>query len=34
MFNSAVLRLDTTSIETVVAFQFDSTPLLLLSISR
>ena len=32
MFNSAVPRLDTVSIETMVAFQFDDTPLLLLSI--
>ena len=30
MFNSAVPRLDTVSIETMVAFQFDGTPLLLL----
>ena len=32
VFNSAVPRLDTTSIETMVAFQFDGTPLLFLSI--
>ena len=32
MFNSAVPRLDTVSIETMVAFQFDDTPLLLRSI--
>jgi len=30
--NSAVPRLDTVSIETMVAFQFDDTPLLLLSV--
>lgn len=32
MFNSAVPSLDTVAIETMVAFQFDGTPLLLLSI--
>ena len=32
VFNSAVPRLDTTFIETMVAFQFDGTQLLLLSI--
>ena len=32
VFNSAVPRLDTASIETMMAFQFDSTSLLLLSI--
>ena len=32
VFNSAVPRLDTTSIETMVAFQFDGTALLLLNI--
>ena len=32
MFNSAVPRLDTVSIETMVAFLFDDTPLLLLSV--
>ena len=32
VFNSAAPRLNTTSIETTVALQFDSTPLLLLSI--
>jgi len=32
VFNSAVPRPDTASIETMLAFQFDGTPLLLLSI--
>ena len=32
VFNSAAPRLDTASIENTVAFQFDGTPLLLLSI--
>ena len=32
MFNSAAPRLDTASIENTVAFQFDGTPLLFLSI--
>ena len=32
VFNSAVPRLDTASIENTVAFQFDDSPLLLLSI--